>query len=494
MLATLAAFGCASHRAAPTPPLMEPPAVTAASGVDPKQTPADPSHKAVEIALGHAHACALMDDGTVRCWGGNARGQLGDGSSIDRISPVTVKGLSGVAHLALGAWHSCALMKDGTVECWGADGDGQLGNGVQKESRLPVKVGGLAHVSQIATGDFHSCALLQDGTVDCWGMNLYGELGDGDAEDTRSPTPVHGLTQVAQLAAGGGTTCAVRKDGQVFCWGANDDGQLGDGTTRARQEPTPVKGLPAKDRVIQVAVAPGGSSGIHTCVLTARGRVLCWGGDRYGQLGDEGGVDSVTTPSNRVAVGNKVSQIALGEGHSCALTRVGTVVCWGVGYPFPYTQGRCLVTEAEPGMGGVLPTPEESGSDEPADREEDDDAEGEAEGEAEGDDDGEDDLEEGDGEDGEYGEDEGDSSDDSDAGEEEEADEDVAVGPFSCHGPKLVGGIVHAIQVAHGAAFACALTRDGVVDCWGDASRGQVANGTEAPGAHDDIPQPVPLP
>jgi len=251
---------------------------------------------AVAVAARGYHSCALLGDGTVRCWGRNADGQLGDGTVADPATgppgsstPVQVSGITGAAAVIAGGYHTCALFADGTAQCWGRNDDGQLGDGTFTRSSTPVRVGGLTGAAAVTGGFYHTCALLGDGTVQCWGRNAEGQLGDGSSIGTRAPTRVIGITGALAVSGGFQHTCALLSDGTVQCWGRNAEGQLGDGTTTSSSTPVRVGGVTGA-----VAVSAGI---LHTCALLANGTVKCWGavGNGFGQLGN-GATTGSSTP------------------------------------------------------------------------------------------------------------------------------------------------------------------------------------------------------
>lgn len=285
--------------------------------------PPPPLDDILQISAENHHSCAVLFDGTVRCWGWNGYGQLGDGTYDDSNLPVEVVGITNATHVVANEYHSCALLQDGTVRCWGSGGRGELGDGLFSTSPTPVTVSGITDGRLLVGGHAHTCAGLAGGTIECWGFNLYGQLGNGTNTNSGVPTTVIGITAAQQIEAGGGMTCSVNSPTDVQCWGRNNAGQLGDGTTAHRNVPTTVTDL--------TEVVGMGIGHAHACALHRDGSVDCWGANDRGQLGDGTNTNSL----HPVTVVGVSDAFVIGSGwdHACAVVP-GTVSgieleCWG---------------------------------------------------------------------------------------------------------------------------------------------------------------------
>jgi len=288
----------------------------------------DLSSGASAISAGCYHTCAITSSGGAKCWGYNNYGQLGNNSNADSNVPVSVSGLdSGVRAISAGHFYTCAITSSGAVKCWGRNRDGQLGDGTTADSNIPVSVSGLSSgVSAVSAGYSHTCAITSSGAVKCWGHNSVGQLGDGTTADSKVPVSVSGLSSgVSAISAGDLHTCALTNSGGVKCWGYNFFGQLGDGTTADSKVPVSVSDLSSGVSAISAAGYEGGS---HTCALTSSGGVKCWGRNRDGQLGNNSNTDS-KVPVDVVGLSSGMSAIDAGYFHNCAITSSGGIKCWG---------------------------------------------------------------------------------------------------------------------------------------------------------------------
>lgn len=240
----------------------------------------------VSLSAGAYHTCALRDDGTVWCWGMNSAGNLGVDPVLEQSSqPVQVTDLVEVRQLDCGGYHSCVVLMNGTVRCWGNNQYGQLGNGrigVEESSWQPVDATGLADVVYVSAGVEHSCAVVGDapgeGEVWCWGNNDLGALGDGTTTSSTVAVPVRNMLWATKVCAGGRHTCVLQSTGEVWCWGSGFSGELGNGSFD--DSTLPVQVLNIEDAVDLSCMSS------HTCALLSDGSVRCWGFGELGQLGN----------------------------------------------------------------------------------------------------------------------------------------------------------------------------------------------------------------
>ncbi len=318
--------------------------------------------KAVAVSLGGSDACALLDNGSVRCWGYNYNsrlgypnppGNVGDDETPDAFGPVDLGSGRTATAIAAGGQHTCVILDTAAVRCWGWGQYGQLGYGNSDQigdtetpgSVGPVDLGVGRTAVAISAGGIHTCALLDDATVRCWGEGSSGQLGYGNLNvigDTETPGSVGpvdlgaGRTAVA-ISVGAYHTCAILDTGAVRCWGLAGNGQLGYGNTDIigdGETPGSVGPVPIGAGRKAVAISAGS---YHTCVILDNGKVRCWGDGASGQLGygntnpvgDTAAADSVGTVA--IGAGRTAVAISAGFNHTCAVLDNGRVRCWGSG-------------------------------------------------------------------------------------------------------------------------------------------------------------------
>ena len=328
------------------------------------------------LSLGTEHSCALLHDGAVACWGNGKNGRLGDGSDgAATPQPVTVSGMPAASAVSAGGAHSCALAADdGTVWCWGANKSLQLG--VPEPGPGPVRVTALdgagAPATQVSAGGAHSCARASVGTG-CWGNNTRGQLGNGSLSEAELPSLVEFNAGFQDVAAGDAHTCGRTIAGTVHCFGDNKYLQVGGTDPTAYPTPTMLQ-TPARAAQVDLGLAHGcmvtsnetvdcwgnnqlagqlsrpqavegsriplhvelpapivqvSSGATHSCALDVDGRVWCWGGNEFGQLGPNGFVSPFEPEPVVVELPSGIVEIAVGWLHSCARTAKDEVYCWG---------------------------------------------------------------------------------------------------------------------------------------------------------------------
>ena len=271
--------------------------------------------------------CALLDDGEIRCWGSNGRGELGDGGSeLESRVPVSVLGIHSAEAISSDGDGYCAVLTNGTVKCWGPNDWGQLGDGgMEPQSNVPVGVQGILNAASLFSDHYFGyCALLLTGSTECWGANNSGQLGDGGSETKSNvPVAVSGLGNVSKLAGVPGGYCAVIGDGTVKCWGYNGNGQLGDGGAETQSNvPVMVHGL-------SDAVDISSQNNYGYCTVTSGAEVWCWGDNSVGQLGDGGLENRSYVPVKVQGVSEAHALASDGDYGFCSTLISGGVRCWG---------------------------------------------------------------------------------------------------------------------------------------------------------------------
>jgi alpha-tubulin suppressor-like RCC1 family protein len=311
--------------------------------------PVSTDRRFARVEAGRTHTCALDLTGTAFCWGNNTSGQLGDGTTESRSVPTLVTGSHVFTRLWLGASFTCGRAADGATYCWGENDYGQLGDGTTTTRTVPTAtLEGHAFV-ELALGTRHACGLEEGGNAYCWGYNEHGELGDGTTEDRLQPSVVAGDVDFAAIGAGEFHTCGLATGGDAYCWGYNEFPRLGDGTTEQRLEPSRVAGERA------FAVLAVGEW--HTCGLDVGGGAWCWGHNDFGELGIGNSADQASPAE--VGAGATFTSIHAGDFHTCGMEAEGDAWCWGLNYSGQLgdgtTEDRALPTPVS-GWGGTVVT------------------------------------------------------------------------------------------------------------------------------------------
>lgn len=299
-----------------------------------------------QIAVGWHHTCVIASDDQAYCWGRNSAGQLGNGETIDSLTPVAVN-TSGVLNgktikqITIGWIYTCAIASDDQAYCWGGNTNGQLGYGGTADSHIPTAVntdGALngKTIKQIVANNSHTCAIASDDQAYCWGQNDIGQAGDGLSSAmllTPSAVDTSGALNnktVKQIAVGTHHTCAIASDDLAYCWGYNIVGFLGDNSTNDSYVPVAVyTGGVLNNKTIKQITA----SGVQTCVLASDDQTYCWGLNNNGHLGNDSSIMSALAPTAVDSSGplnnQAITQINSGEKHTCVIGSDGQAYCWG---------------------------------------------------------------------------------------------------------------------------------------------------------------------
>jgi alpha-tubulin suppressor-like RCC1 family protein len=307
------------------------------------------------IDAGGYHACGITTTEQLLCWGYNADGQLGLGSTSMVPTPTLIPGDFRYRRIAGGFYHACAFTLGSEAWCWGNNGDGRLGDGssaTQSLSPVPVLTAQVVDtvvgdtvvagqvrllVQALSAGEAHTCGIDLSQHVWCWGRNREGQLGKGATSDFFPPSPVGTNEVFKDVSVGGLHTCGITVGGAGRCWGYNVAGQLGDGSTASSALPVSVPGAFRTDPLVifhspdpDFPLPPGpfvAAGYDHSCAITVGGPTLCWGLNEYGQVGD--GTTADRSSPATVAGGHAFAAITAGLRHTCALDTSGAAWCWG---------------------------------------------------------------------------------------------------------------------------------------------------------------------
>jgi len=297
-----------------------------------------------EISLGLAHTCAINNTGSVWCWGFNDFGQLGINNTFDQNSPVLVEALSNIVEISLGEYHTCARNTTGAIFCWGHNQQGELGIGTTSESEnLPQFVNFPSSYStnftQITVGGFHTCAINEDKNCFCWGWNEMGQVGLASENFTQTEiipdkqtTPV--LLQGEQhpyneVSLGYKHSCIIDEDDDLFCWGQNNNYELGkfyDKYDTQLNDPKVYDLLYIINNIETISLGKQ-----HTCAIKNTGQVFCWGLNYYKDTLPLQTSNNQRTNYSPISIQelSNITDISLGDSHTCATNFTGSVFCWG---------------------------------------------------------------------------------------------------------------------------------------------------------------------
>ena len=270
------------------------------------------------------NVCSIQR-GALKCWGNNDHGQLGNGTKKESLIPQIVKGMeSEVTAMNLGLFYATCAIQKRSLKCWGNNDHGQLGNGIKKESLIPQIVKGMeSEVTAMSLGLFYACA-IQRGALKCWGNNDHGQLGNGTKKESLIPQIVKGMESgVTYVSTKTNYSCAIQR-GALKCWGNNDYGQLGNGTKKESLIPQTVKGMESGVTAVSLG-------SFNTCSIQKEG-LKCWGDNTFGEIGIENKMTD--KPESVKGMKSGVTAVGLGSSHHTCIIQRGALKCMGDNNPF----------------------------------------------------------------------------------------------------------------------------------------------------------------
>jgi alpha-tubulin suppressor-like RCC1 family protein len=327
-------LACREDAESPTAPSLEPNAATEASA----------PLLFRQLSAGGAHVCGVTTEDKAYCWGNNNAGQLGVGSAAGSgyyVTPIPVAGVRSFRSVSAGTNHTCGVTTGDVLFCWGLNDRGQLGDGTKIDRKRPVRVLTGLRIRQVDAGTLHSCAVTVGDIAYCWGEGRYGELGNGTRISSLAPVRVINR-HFTMVSVGYGFSCGVTPTNRGFCWGDDSYGLLGDGSpiTSPRTTPVPIAGG------LLFREVQAGSN--HICGVTTDNQAFCWGNTFYGATGSLPETEHQPTPK-LVSGGLAFRSLEAAYYRTCGLTTNDAAYCWGVGVLGPGTLGVSETPTLMPG-------------------------------------------------------------------------------------------------------------------------------------------------
>jgi uncharacterized repeat protein (TIGR02543 family) len=351
-----------------------------------KSTPTDITHqfsltageKIIQVTLGIAHSSAITSEGRLFTWGWNNFGQLGDGTTANRTTPTDITHQFNlnigekIIQASLGHGHSAVITSESRIFIWGWNNNGQLGDGTSSNRLKPTNITHRFYlpagetIIQVSLNMNHSSAITSEGRIFTWGHNIFGQLGDGTTSNRTKPTDItHQFNlnigeTIIQVSLGWYHTSAITSEGRIFTWGNPASGQLGSnpiGDNRIPNDITSSFGLSAGETIIQVEFG-----GNHSSVITSEGRVFTWGSNNYGQLGD-GTTSNRTIPTDitdqfDLMDGETIIQVEFGGSHSSVITSEDRIFTWGLNNYGQLGDGTTSNRSTPEELGFYMPEPD----------------------------------------------------------------------------------------------------------------------------------------
>jgi uncharacterized repeat protein (TIGR02543 family) len=282
------------------------------------------------VSTGYGYTVSIKTNGSLWAWGFNEDGQLGDGTTTNRNSPVRIGTATNWASVSVGDDHTAAIRTDGSLWVWGMNNFGQLGDGTTTNRNTPVQIGTATNWASVSAGREHTIAIRTDGSLWAWGSNRIGQLGDGTTTSRNTPVQIGTATNWASVSAGGLHTVALRTDGSLWAWGFNSWSQLGDSTRTDRITPTLIEGVRGAGNWNWMSVSAGS---FHTQAIGTDRTLWAWGENMSGQLGDSTTAPQTNRPTptrpRQIGTATNWASVSAGETHTVAIRTDGSLWAWG---------------------------------------------------------------------------------------------------------------------------------------------------------------------